>query len=324
MATLSYLQALNQALRQEMARDDRVILLGEDVGVNGGVFRTTEGLLEAFGPARVLDTPINECGIVGAALGMAIYGLRPVAEMEFLDFIYPGFDQIVSEVAKFRYRTGGAWHAPLVIRAPSGAGIKGGHYHSQSTEAYFAHTAGLKVVMPATPTDAKGLLVSAIRDEDPVIFLEPKKLYRALREEVPDDLYTTPIGKARLAREGRDVSVITFGAMVHVALEAAELAAAEGADVEVIDLRTLLPLDEEAVLASATKTGRVVILHEAARTCGFGAELAALIAEKALLQLQAPIVRVTGFDTPVPVAHEHLYLPDAFRVVEAIRRVKSF
>lgn len=324
MATLSYLQAINQALRQEMARDDRVILLGEDVGVNGGVFRVTEGLLEAYGPTRVLDTPINECGIVASALGMAIYGLRPVAEIEFLDFIYPGFDQIVNEVAKFRYRTGGAWHAPLVIRAPSGAGIKGGHYHSQSTEAYFAHTAGLKVVMPATPSDAKGLLVSAIRDEDPVIFLEPKKLYRSLHEEVPDDLYTTPIGVARLAREGRDVSVMTFGAMVHVALEAAEMAAAEGIRVEVVDLRTLVPFDEETVLASAAKTGRIVILHEAARTCGFGAELAALIAERALLQLEAPILRVTGFDTPVPVAHEDRYLPDAFRVVEAIRRVNSF
>jgi 2-oxoisovalerate dehydrogenase E1 component beta subunit len=324
VATLTFLQAINQALRQEMERDDRVLVLGEDVGVNGGVFRATEGLLDAFGPTRVIDTPLNECGIVASALGMAIYGLRPVAEMEFLDFIYPGFDQIVNEVAKFRYRTGGQWHAPLVIRAPSGAGIKGGHYHSQSTEAYFAHTAGLKVVMPATPTDAKGLLVSAIRDEDPVIFLEPKKLYRALREEVPDGLYATPLGQARLAREGRDVSLITFGAMVHIALEAAERAAAEGIDVEVVDLRTLVPLDEEAVLASVGKTGRVVVLHEAARTCGFGAELAALVAEKALLQLQAPVVRVTGFDTPVPVAHEERYLPDAFRILEAIRQVKSF
>jgi 2-oxoisovalerate dehydrogenase E1 component beta subunit len=317
-------QAVNDALREGMRRDPSVLVLGEDIGRAGGVFRATEGLLAEFGAERVVDTPLAENGIVGSAIGMALYGLRPVAEIQFSDFIYPAFDQIVSELAKMRYRSNNQYSAPVVVRTPVGGGIKGGLYHSQSPEAYFTHTAGLTVITPGTPSDAKGLLMSALRHPDPVIFLEPKRLYRTSKEEVPDGVHEVPIGKARLAREGSDVSVITYGSMTPICVTAAEeLADAGGASVEVVDLRTLLPLDVDALLGSVKKTGRCVIVHEAPRTCGYGAEIAALVAERALMSLTAPIVRVAGFDTPFPYTLEHVYLPDARRVTHAIEHVLS-
>ena len=324
MAHLTLLQAIRDGLLSEMTRDERVVIMGEDVGHNGGVFRATEGLQKEFGEERVMDTPLAESGIIGMALGMAVNGLRPVPEIQFMDFIYPAFDQIVSEVAKLRYRSGGGLTCPMVIRTPYGGGIKGGHYHSQSSEAYFAHTPGLKIVVPSNPYDAKGLLIASIRDEDPVMFLEPKRLYRSVKGEVPEDDYTVEIGKAHVAREGKDVTLLAWGAMVPVCLQAAELSKPRGADCEVIDLRTLVPLDEETILESVRKTGRVVIVHEAPRTCGFGAELSALIAEEAILHLEAPIVRVTGLDIPFPYTLEHIYMPDAERVALAVGKVKNF
>jgi pyruvate dehydrogenase E1 component beta subunit len=324
MTVLNIVQSVNHTLRDEMRRNDKIVVLGEDVGVNGGVFRATEGLYKEFGPNRVIDTPLAESGIVGVSIGMALYGLKPVPEIQFLDFIYPAFDQIQSELAKFRYRSGAQYAAPVVIRAPYGGGIKGSHYHSQSTEAFFTHTPGLKVVIPATPYDTKGLLTSALRDQDPVMFLEPKKIYRTVRGEVPDEDYTIPIGKANIVREGEDVTVFAYGAMLHVAMEAAELAASKGIKVEVVDIRTLLPFDIETITGSVKKTGRVVILHEACKTCGFGAEIAAQIAERALLQLKAPIVRVAGFDVPFPYVLEDDYLPNANRVLNAIEKVQNF
>jgi pyruvate dehydrogenase E1 component beta subunit len=324
MTAMTLVQAVHSAMAEEMERNPAVVLLGEDIGKHGGVFRATEGLCDRFGPERVMDTPLAESGIVGMAIGMALNGLRPVAEIQFADFIYPAFDQIVSEMAKFRYRSAGQFSAPVVVRAPSGGGIKGGHYHSQSPEAYFVHTAGLKVAMPSTPSDGKGLLTSAMRDPDPVIFLEPKALYRTVKEEVPEGEFTVPLGSARTAREGTDLSLFTYGAMVPVAARAAAEADREGISVEVIDLRTLWPLDGETVFRSVEKTGRAVVLHEAPRTCGYGAELAALIQEKAFLHLKAPIGRVTGFDTPFPYALEKVYLPDADRVLHAIRGAVNF
>ena len=324
MTILNLVQAVNHALREEMQRNDRVIILGEDVGVNGGVFRATEGLLQEFGPNRVIDTPLAESGIIGVSIGMALYGLRPVPEIQFMDFIYPAFDQIESELSKFRYRSGGQYTTPVVIRTPYGGGIRGSIYHSQSTEAFFAHTPGLKVVVPSTPYDAKGLLTSALRDPDPIIFLEPKKIYRTVRGEVPDDEYTVPIGKANVAREGNDVVIFAYGAMLHVALEAADLAAAKRISVEVVDLRTIIPFDIETIMSSVKKTGRVVILHEACKTCGFGAEIAAQIAERGILNLKAPIVRVAGFDVPFAYALEEDYMPQAARVVNAVERVYNF
>ena len=324
MPPMTIVQAVNNALRLEMRRDDRVVVLGEDVGRNGGVFRCTEGLIDEF-PNRVFDTPLSEVGIIGTSIGMALYGLRPVPEIEFLDFIYSAFDQIVSEAAKMRYRSGGQYTVPMTIRAPYGGGIKGGHYHSQSSEAYFTHTAGLKVVVPSTPYDTKGLLLSSIRDPDPVLFLEPKKLYRAFREEVPEGDYTVPIGQARVRREGKDVSIFTWGYMVNVSLEAAEKAAKEkSVEAEVVDLRTLVPLDSAAVLDSVKKTGRAVIIHEAPRMGGYGGEISAIIAEKAVEYLRGPIVRVTGFDTPFPYALEDVYMPNPDRVLAAIDKVMAF
>ncbi len=324
MVEINIVQAVNQALRGEMERDDRVIVLGEDVGKNGGVFRCTEGLYDMFGPDRVIDTPLAESGIIGAAIGMALYGLRPVPEIQFLDFIYPAFDQIVSEAAKFRYRSGGEYPVPITIRTPYGGGVKGGHYHSQSTEAYFAHTAGLKVVIPSNPYDTKGLLLSSIRDPDPVIFMEPKKSYFAVRGEVPEEEYTVPLGEAQVLLKGEDVSVFAYGAMIHVCLEAAKKAEEVGIETDVVDLRSLVPLDVDAILESVRKTGRVVIVHEAAKNCGFGAEISALIAEKAIDHLESPILRVAGFDTPFPYALEDLYLPDADRVMDAVERAYGF
>ena len=324
MPLLNIVQTVNHTLRDEMKRNDKIVILGEDVGVNGGVFRATEGLFQEFGPNRVIDTPLAETGIIGVSIGMALYGLKPVPEIQFMDFIYPAFDQIQSELSKFRYRSGGQFTAPVLIRTPYGGGIKGSHYHSQSTEAFFTHTSGLKVVIPATPYDTKGLLTSALRDPDPVMFLEPKKIYRTVRGEVPDEEYTIPIGKANVTREGSDVVVFAYGAMLHVAMEAAELAAAKGIGVEVVDIRTLLPFDIETILSSVKKTGRVVILHEACKTCGFGAEIAAQIAERGLLHLEAPIVRVAGFDVPFPFVLEDEYMPNANRVLNAIEKVHNF
>ncbi|MSP59149.1 MAG: alpha-ketoacid dehydrogenase subunit beta [Myxococcales bacterium] len=324
MPVWNIIQAVNDALRIEMRRDPRVVVLGEDVGKFGGVFRATNGLFDEFGPDRVFDTPLAEAGIIGAAIGMALYGLKPVPEIQFADFIYPAFDQIVNELAKFRYRSGGQYPAPVVIRTPYGGGIRGGHYHSQSPEAYFVHTPGLKVVIPSNPYDAKGLLLSAIRGEDPVIFMEPKRIYRAAKGEVPEGDYTVPLGQAKIVREGSQVTVLCYGAMVHTVVEAVEKVAAEGFDPEIVDLRTLLPLDSETVLASVRKTGRAVIAYEAPKTCGYGAELSALICEKALMHLEAPIARVAGFDTPFPYSLENEYMPSPDRVAKAIRDTASF
>ena len=324
MANMTLLQAVRDALLTEMGVDERIVIMGEDVGFNGGVFRATEGLQQEFGEERVFDTPLNESGIIGLACGMAVNGMRPVPEIQFMDFIYPAFDQIVSEVAKLRYRSGGEFSCPMVIRTPYGGGIRGGHYHSQSSEAYFAHTPGLKVVVPSNPYDAKGLLIASMRDDDPVMFLEPKKIYRSVKGEVPDEPYTVELGKANVVRPGRDVTLLAWGAMVPVCVKAAELCEPRGADCEVIDLRTLVPLDEETILNSVRKTGRVVIVHEAPKTCGFGGELAAIISDEAILSLEAPIVRVTGFDTPFPYTLEHVYMPDPERVALAVGKVKNF
>ncbi|HEX3905546.1 MAG TPA: alpha-ketoacid dehydrogenase subunit beta [Polyangia bacterium] len=324
MPDMNLIEAVRDALRVEMRRDPRVVVLGEDVGRFGGVFRATEGLQEEFGADRCIDTPLAESGIVGTAIGMALYGMRPVPEIQFGDYIYPAFDQIVNELAKLRYRSGGEYSAPVVIRTPVGGGIKGGHYHSQSPESLFTHIPGLKVVCPSNAYDAKGLLASAIRGDDPVIFMEPKLRYRKPRGEVPEGEYTIPLGEAKVVREGKQVTVIAWSAMVQTALEAAQKGEAQGYDLEVIDLRTLVPFDEATILASVRKTSRVVIVHEAPRTSGFGAELSATIAEKAILSLDAPILRVTGFDTPFPYTLEAEYLPDADRILDAVERVVSF
>jgi pyruvate dehydrogenase E1 component beta subunit len=324
MKTMTLLEAINDAMHVEMGNDDRVVVFGEDVGRKGGVFGTTAGLQDKFGEERCFDTPLSECGIIGAAVGMAVYGMRPIAEIQFIDFVYPAFDQIVSEMAKLRWRSAGQYTCPVILRAPYGGGIKGGLYHSQSPEAYFCHTAGLRVVIPATPSDAKGLLLACLEEEDPVIFLEPKRLYRTIKEEVPEGRYTVPLATARVAREGTHCTLLAYGAMVQVSLEAAEAAAAKGWSIEVVDLRSLAPLDADGVLASVQKTGRAIIVHEAPRTCGYGAELSALIAEKALTSLQAPVLRVTGYDTPFPYTLEHTYLPDANRVMRAIEHAMTF
>jgi pyruvate dehydrogenase E1 component beta subunit len=324
MPTLNIIQAVNDALRLEMRRDPSVVVLGEDVARFGGVFRATTGLFEEFGPDRAIDTPLAESGIIGTAVGMALYGLRPVPEIQFADFIFPAMDQIVNEVAKYRYRSGGQYACPLVIRSPYGGGIRGGHYHSQSPEAHFIHTPGLKVVVPATPEDAKGLLLSAIRDPDPVLFFEPKRIYRAAKGEVPEGEYTVPLGEARVTRAGHQVTLVAWGSMWHEADQAAREAEAEGIDAEVLDLRTLQPLDVEAIVRSVTKTGRAVVVHEAPRTCGFGAEIAALVQERCFLHLEAPVARVTGYDTPFPFTLENEYLPRAPRILQALRAAVAY
>ena len=321
MPTMNIIQAVNDALRLEMRRDENVVVLGEDVGRFGGVFRATTGLQEEFGAGRVLDTPLAENGIIGAAIGMALYGLRPVPEMQFADFSYPGFDQITNELAKYRFRSGGQYTCPVVVRMPVGGGIKGGHYHSQHNETYFAHTAGLVVVCPSNPVDAKGLLAASIRSDDPVIFLEPKRVYRAARGDVPEGAYTLPLGKAAVLREGNQVTILTYGAVTHTVLDAVAQAERSGCDPEVIDLRTLIPLDLDAVLSSVRKTRRCLIVHEAPRTLGFGAELTALVTEHAFWHLEAPVLRVAGYDTPFPYTLEHEYLPDVARIKDALMRV---
>jgi 2-oxoisovalerate dehydrogenase E1 component beta subunit len=321
---MNIIQAVNSALDNALSADPDVFVFGEDVGKFGGVFRATDGLQAKHGEARVFDTPLSEAGIVGTAIGMAIYGLKPVPEIQFSDFIYPAFDQIVNEMAKFRYRSGGQYPCPVTIRTPYGGGIRGGHYHSQSPEAYFAHTAGLKVVVASDPYTAKGLLLAAVDDPDPVIFLEPKRIYRAARGEVPDEPYRLPLGKAVVDREGTDLTILAYGAALHEARKAADLLAENQVSAELVDLRTLVPLDEPTLLESVRKTGRCVIVHEAPRTCGYGAELAAVVAEKALLHLEAPILRVTGYDTPFPYALEQQYLPDALKIFEACETVVDY
>ena len=324
MPELTYLEAIRLAMYEEMQRDSRVFVIGEDVGTYGGAFRVTQGFLEAFGPSRVIDTPISESAIVGASIGAALMGMRPVAEMQFIDFISCAYDMLVNYAAKSRYRWGGG--VPMVVRGPCGGGVHGGPFHSQNPEASFMNVPGLKIVAPGTPKDAKGLLTAAMRDPDPVIYLEHKFLYRRLREDVPEGDFTVPIGKARVAREGKDVSVLTYAAMLHVALQAAEAAARDGISVEVVDLRTLLPLDEEAILASAAKTGKVLVLHEATRTGGPGGEIAALVAERAFEYLDAPVVRLAPPDTPVPYSPplEEDFLPNALSVGKAIRALYDY
>ncbi len=324
MPQMNLVQAVNSALRTEMRNDEDVIVLGEDVGKVGGVFRVTQGLFDEFGDDRVIDTPLAEGGIIGTAIGMALYGLRPVPEIQFSDFIFPAFDQIVSEAAKFRYRSGGEYTVPMVIRTPVGGGIRGGHYHSQSPESLFIHTAGLKVVCPSNPYDAKGLLLSAIRDDDPVMFFEPKRVYRAVKMDVPEDEYTIPIGKAKVVREGEDVTVIGWGAMLFEALASADEVAEQGVSAEVIDLRTLWPVDIDTIVESVKKTGRVVIVHEAPKACGFGAELLSLVTEKAFVHLEAPPIRVTGWDTPFPYTLEMEYLPLQHRITPALLETAKY
>jgi 2-oxoisovalerate dehydrogenase E1 component beta subunit len=324
MPILTYLDAIRQGLWEEMDRDSSVVLLGEDIGAYGGAFKVTADMLKQFGEERVIDTPISESGIVGAAVGAALMGMRPVAEMQFMDFVSCGLDQIVNMAAKIHYRWGAK--VPIVVRGPSGAGVHGGPYHSQSNEMWFVHTPGLKVVAPSTAYDAKGLIKSSIRDDNPVIFFEHKFLYRTIKEEVPKDDYLVPIGKAAVVREGKDISVVTYGAMVWTALEAAEALEKEGLSLEVVDLRTLLPYDEETVLASVRKCNKVILLHEDTRIGGMAGELAGLIAEKAFEELDGPIVRVTAPDTPVPFAPslEEYFLPNAKKVTDAARKLAAY
>ena len=317
--------AVRDAMATEMTRDDAVVVLGEDVGENGGVFRATEGLYDEFGGDRVIDTPLAESGIVGTAIGMAAMGLRPIPEIQFSGFIYPAYDQIVSHMARFRTRSRGRFTLPMTLRAPYGGGIRAPEHHSESKEAFYVHEPGLKVVVPATPADAKGLLTASIRDPDPVVFLEPKLIYRAFREPVPDGEHAVPLGEAATRREGGDVAVFAYGAMLRPALEAAEALAEDGIESEVVDLRTLSPLDEAAVVDAFERCGRAVVVHEAPRTCGLGAEIVALLQEESLLYQEAPIERVTGFDVPYPLyALEDYYLPNAARIEDAIRSVTEF
>ncbi|MEA3060534.1 MAG: 2-oxoisovalerate dehydrogenase component beta subunit [Sphingomonadales bacterium] len=333
MSVMNMIQALNSAHKVMMARDPATVVLGEDVGYFGGVFRVTEGLQRDYGKQRCFDSPISENGIVAVAIGMAAYGLKPVAEVQFADYIYPGFDQIVSEAARMRYRSAGEWSLPMVIRSPYGGGIFGGQTHSQSPEALFAHIAGIKTVIPSNPYDAKGLLIAAIEDPDPVVFFEPKRIYNGPFDgyyerpvtpwakhpaaEVPDEHYTVPLGKAAVARAGEEVTILAYGTMVHVAIATAE---ANGIDAEVIDLRSIVPVDIEAIEQSVKKTGRCVVLHEATRTAGFGAELAALVQERCFYHLEAPVARVTGWDTPYPHSMEWAYFPGPVRLGLALKK----
>jgi 2-oxoisovalerate dehydrogenase E1 component beta subunit len=318
MPQLTMVQAINDALKVSMREDDRIIVLGEDVGKVGGVFRVTAGLQDEFGEDRVIDTPLSENGIVGTAIGLALNGLLPIAEIQFSDFIFPAYDQIINELAKYRYRSGGDHSTKVVIRTPVGGGIRGGHYHSQHPEAAFIQVPGLKVVCPSNPYDAKGMLLAAIEDPDPILFLEPKRVYRAAKGEVPEGSYTVPLESARIVREGSDVTVVAYGAMVYEALDAAKRASDEGVECEVIDLRTLWPVDIAMILQSVKKTGRIVVVHEAPRTGGFAGELITLVAEKAFFHLEAPPARVTGFDTPFPYTLELEYLPLSHRILPVV------
>jgi 2-oxoisovalerate dehydrogenase E1 component beta subunit len=326
MATKTVLEGVRDALYNEMARDERVFIMGEDVGPRGNVFRITDGFLDKFGRQRVVDTPLAEASIVGVAIGAAMAGMRPVAEIQFADFIYPAFNQIVGEAAKVRYRSAGGNTCPLVIRTPYGGGVRGALSHSVSVEALFYHVPGLKIVVPSTPADAQGLLTSAIRDEDPVMVLEHKKTYRLVKGEVPDGDFTVPIGKAAIAREGKDLSIITYGLMRHLALEAADILAKDGIDAEVLDLRSVRPMDKEAIIATATKTRRVLILHEDQKFGGVGAEIAAIIAEEALFELDAPIKRLCGPDVPAmgyAKEYEEAFMPNVERISAAMRELAA-
>jgi 2-oxoisovalerate dehydrogenase E1 component subunit beta len=326
MTLKTLIEAVNEALHEEMERDPSVIVLGEDVGVHGGVFRATDGLQQRFGADRVIDTPLAELSIVGVAIGAAMQGLHPVAEIQFADYIHPAYDQIVNEAAKIRYRSNGAFGCPLVIRAPFGAGVHGGLYHSQSVEALFFHVPGLKIVIPSTPAECKGLLKSAVRDPDPVLFFEHKKSYRRVRGEVPDGDVTIPLGQAAVHREGSDVTVVTYGVGVHLALEAAERVERDGVSVEVLDLRTLAPLDRPAIARSVGKTNKVLIVHEDNKTGGVGAEIAAIIAEEHFEQLDGPILRVAAADTHIPYAPslEEAVIPNVDDVIIALRRLAAY
>jgi pyruvate dehydrogenase E1 component beta subunit len=326
MAVRTLVQAVNDGLRQEMERDEAVMVLGEDVARLGGVFRATEGLLDEFGPDRCVDTPLAEAGIVGTAIGLALAGWRPVCEMQYEAFSYPALDQVLSHLSRYRWRTGGAIEMPVVVRMPYGGGVRAPELHADSPEAYYAHAPGIKLAMPSNPADAKGLIAAAVRDPDPVVVLEPKALYRSAVESVPEGDHFVELGRAAVARHGTDASVIAYGAMVPVAVAAAErLADRDGAEIEVVDLRTLTPLDEEAILDSVAKTGRAVIVHEAPRSAGFGAEVAALIAERGILDLRAPVRRVTGHDVPFPYwSLEGDYVPDADRVTAALEEALRF
>ncbi|QKY20572.1 alpha-ketoacid dehydrogenase subunit beta [Halolamina sp. CBA1230] len=322
---LTLVQAVRDGLATEMELDDDVVALGQDIGKNGGVFRATQGLQSEFGESRVVDTPLAESGIIGSAVGLATGGMKPVPEIQFSGFMYPGFDQIVSHMSRYRTRSRSRFSLPMVLRAPYGGGIRAPEHHSESKEAFYAHEAGLKVVVPSTPYDTKGLLISAIRDPDPVVFLEPKLIYRAFREDVPEGDYEVPLGEAAVRREGSDVSVFTYGAMTRPTLEAAESLAEEGIDAEVVDLRTVSPMDRESIVESFEKTGRAVVVHEAPKSGGLAGEITALLQEEALLYQEAPVQRVTGFDVPVPLyAMEDYYLPNAARVEDGIREAVEF
>jgi pyruvate dehydrogenase E1 component beta subunit len=325
MAKMTMVQAINLALRQEMEKDDRVIVLGEDVGVDGGVFRVTEGLLNQFGEQRVLDTPLAESAIVGMSIGMAAYGLRPVCEIQFAGFDYLAFSQVECHASRLRWRSQGQVHVPVVVRMPYGGGVRALEHHSESREAYYAHTPGIKIVIPSGPRNARALLISAIRDPDPVVFYEPKASYRAFREEVPEEEETLPLGKSQVIREGKDVTLISYGAMIRPTLEAAsELKEKEGIEAEIIDLLTLSPLDDELFTQSIRKTGHAVVIHEAARSFGPGAEIMARIVEKSFFYLEAPCVRVTGFDLPIPLfSRESAYIPNQQRIVRAVKKTLS-
>ncbi|MGH9692450.1 MAG: alpha-ketoacid dehydrogenase subunit beta [Candidatus Acidiferrales bacterium] len=324
MPAVTMLEAIREALFEEMERDPAVVALGEDIGVYGGAFKATEGLLAKFGPERVMDTPVSETAIVGAACGMSYLGLRPIAEMQFMDFIACCFNQITNFAAKSHYLWGAP--VPMVVRGPSGGGVHGGPFHSQSPEMYFVHTPGLKVVCPSTPSDAKGLLKSAVRDNNPVLFFEHKYLYRRVKEEVPEGDYTVPIGKAVVRRDGSDLTIVSYAAMAHTSLEAAERLSREGIEAEVIDLRTLLPLDRDAILASVKKTNKLLVVHEDTRTGGIAGEIAAIVCQEAFENLDAPVMRVTGLDTPIPCASslEERFLPNAEKVAAAARELAKY
>ncbi|HEX7004014.1 MAG TPA: alpha-ketoacid dehydrogenase subunit beta [Trueperaceae bacterium] len=325
MTMQTIVQTIARTLDQEMSQDERVVVMGEDVGKRGGVFLATENLFDKYGPDRVIDTPLSEAAIIGAAVGMAVHGMRPVAEIQFADYVYPGFDQLVSQAAKLRYRSGGQFSAPMVVRMPAGGGVGGGHHHSQNPESHFVHTAGLKVVYPSTPIDTRGLLRTAIRDEDPVVFMEPKRLYRAVKEEIPEDDDTLiPLGQARVRREGDDVVLVSYGGSMGETLKAADELERQDVSAHVIDLRSLMPWDRSTVLEAVARVGRVVLVSEAPRSLGFMSEVSATITEQVLDSLLAPPMRVTGFDIPYPFAYDREYLPGPNRILAAVQQVLDY
>ncbi|MEK7326556.1 MAG: alpha-ketoacid dehydrogenase subunit beta [Chloroflexota bacterium] len=327
MPEMTLIEAIRQAMDEELARDDCVFITGEDVGPRGGVFRATQGLYEKYGPRRIIDSPLAELSIVGIGIGAALYGMRPICEVQFADFIFPAFNQILNEAARMFYRSGGEWQAPMVIRSPYGGGVGGGLYHSQSVEAFFAHIPGLKVVIPSNPKDAKGLLKSAVRDPNPVMFFEPKKGYRLIKGEVPEGEYTVPIGPANVSREGADLTVFAYGIIHYYCLQAAEMAAKEGISVEVVDLRTLLPVDKATILSSVKKTGKALVVHEDNLTGGYGGEVAAIIADEAFTDLDAPVKRLGGPDVPaVPFSHplQDWFMPNPEKIAKAMRELAAY